>query len=181
MINEKDGSMYRRTLATKVSAQGLTLHAGVPVRMDLSPAPPGAGIGFRRRDLAGTAAIPALWSAVAETRLGTVLRSGDASIGMVEHLLAALAGADIDDCLIEVDGPEPPVLDGDALSYLALVEKAGTVSQAGDTARYRRGAGQSRRRRANRGRGCFLVRIRIMPSRSSSHPPPLAAKVFRWR
>jgi UDP-3-O-[3-hydroxymyristoyl] N-acetylglucosamine deacetylase len=59
------------------------------------------------------------------------LRSGDASIGMVEHLLAALAGADIDDCLIEVDGPEPPVLDGDALSYLVLIEKAGIAVNAG--------------------------------------------------
>jgi UDP-3-O-[3-hydroxymyristoyl] N-acetylglucosamine deacetylase len=116
----------RRTLASKVSAEGKTLHTGVPARLHLWPALAGAGIRFRRSDLPGTADIPALWSHVAETKLGTVLRGDDgASVGMVEHLLAALAGAEIDDCLIEVDAPEPPVLDGDALSYLLLIERAG--------------------------------------------------------
>jgi UDP-3-O-[3-hydroxymyristoyl] N-acetylglucosamine deacetylase len=119
----------RRTLASKVSAQGITLHTGVRARLQLWPAPPGAGIRFHRADLSGTSDIPALWSHVAETRLGTVLKSHDgASVGMVEHLLSALAGAEIDDCLIEVDGPEPPVLEGDALSYLSLIESAGTTS-----------------------------------------------------
>jgi len=118
----------RRTLASKVSAKGVTLHTGVPAGLHLWPAPVDAGIRFRRTDLPGTSDIPALWSHVAETRLGTVLRNDDgASVGMVEHLLAALAGAEVDDCLIEVDGPEPPVLDGDALSYLALIDRAGTT------------------------------------------------------
>jgi UDP-3-O-[3-hydroxymyristoyl] N-acetylglucosamine deacetylase len=63
---------------------------------------------------------------VSETRLGTVLSGpAGASVGVVEHLLAALAGAEVDDCLVMLDGPEPPILDGDALSFLKLIEQAG--------------------------------------------------------
>ena len=67
----------RRTLASEVFAEGVTLHAGVPVRMRLAPAAAGDGIAFRRSDITGSALIPALWSNVSETRLGTVLGSGD--------------------------------------------------------------------------------------------------------
>ena len=113
----------RRTLAREVSADGVTLHAGVPVHMRLLPDAAGAGIRFRRIDVQDSAPIAALWSNVTETRLGTVLTGADgASIGVVEHLLAALAGAEIDDCLIEVDGPEPPILDGDSVSFLKLID-----------------------------------------------------------
>src|SRR4029079_17539729 len=81
---------------------------------------------FRRSDLPNKQTVPALWSFVADTKLGTVLKGSDgASIGVVEHLLSALAGAEIEYCLIEVDGPEPPILDGDALSFLKLIDKAG--------------------------------------------------------
>jgi UDP-3-O-[3-hydroxymyristoyl] N-acetylglucosamine deacetylase len=122
----------RRTLAREVSAQGVTLHAGVPVQMRLMPAPSGAGISFRRDDIPGSAPIAALWSNVAETRLGTVLRGADGtSVGVVEHLLAALSGAEIDDCTVAVDGSEPPILDGDALSFLHLIDKAGVHAQDG--------------------------------------------------
>ena len=116
----------RKTLAREVSANGVTLHAGIPVQMRLLPDAAGAGIRFRRIDVKGSAPIPALWSNVTETRLGTVLSGPDgANVGVVEHLLAALAGADIDDCLIEVDGPEPPILDGDSLAFLKLIDQAG--------------------------------------------------------
>jgi UDP-3-O-[3-hydroxymyristoyl] N-acetylglucosamine deacetylase len=102
----------RRTLAREVSVEGVALHAGVPARLKLCPAVAGTGLVFRRSDLPGRAGIPALWSQVAETRLGTELRGADgASVAVVEHLLAALSGAEIDDCMIEVDGPEPPALD----------------------------------------------------------------------
>ena len=116
----------RRTLAAEVFADGVTLHAGVPVHMRLAPAAPATGIRFRRSDVAGSEPIPALWSNVVDARLGTVLgRAEGASVGVVEHLLSALAGAEIDDCRIELDGPEPPILDGDALSFLDLVDRAG--------------------------------------------------------
>jgi UDP-3-O-[3-hydroxymyristoyl] N-acetylglucosamine deacetylase len=116
----------RRTLAHEVSATGVTLHAGVPVNIRLLPAAAGTGIRFRRIDVQGSAPIDALWSNVSETRLGTVLTGpGGVSVGVVEHLLAALAGADVDDCLVVLDGPEPPILDGDALSFLRLIDEAG--------------------------------------------------------
>ena len=122
----------RRTLAAEVFADGVTLHAGVPVRMRLAPAESMTGICFRRSDVAGSGPIPALWSNVVETRLGTVLGCANGpSVGVVEHLLAALAGAEIDDCLIELDGPEPPVLDGDALSFLNLLDRAGVRESDG--------------------------------------------------
>lgn len=116
----------RRTLAAEICADGVTLHAGVPVHMRLLPADSGTGIRFRRSDIAGAEPIPALWSNVTDARLGTVLgRAGGPSVGVVEHLLSALAGAEIDDCDVELDGPEPPILDGDALSFLDLVDRAG--------------------------------------------------------
>jgi UDP-3-O-[3-hydroxymyristoyl] N-acetylglucosamine deacetylase len=121
------GMTQRRTLAHPVTATGTALHAGVPVTMTLSPAASGMGIVFRRTDL--NTDIPARYDLVSETRLGTVIGSGSAKVGVVEHLMAAAAGLEIDDLVVSLDGPEPPILDGDALSYLALLESGGTVEQ----------------------------------------------------
>jgi UDP-3-O-[3-hydroxymyristoyl] N-acetylglucosamine deacetylase len=85
---------------------------------------------FCRSDLGGRD-IPALYDRVGETRLGTVIADGDASVGVIEHLMAAIAGAGIDDLIVSLDGPEPPILDGDALSYFTLLQEAGTAEQAG--------------------------------------------------
>ena len=113
--------MSRRTLAREIAVTGVTLHAGVIARMVLRPASPDTGILFRRRGVS----IPALWSHVSETRLGTVIAHDGESVAVIEHLMAALAGAEIDDCLVDLDGPEPAILDGDALSYLTLLDQAG--------------------------------------------------------
>jgi len=122
----------RRTLAAEVYADGVTLHAGVEVHMRLAPAEPGTGIRFRRTDVAGSEPIAALWSNVVDARLGTVLRGEQGpSVGVVEHLLSALAGAEIDDCEIALDASEPPILDGDALSFLELIDRAGTQETSG--------------------------------------------------
>ena len=118
----------RRTIAHEVTASGIALHSGVPVTMRLSPAPSGHRIVFRRADIG--ADIPARFDQVSETRLGTVIGSGEAKVGVVEHLMAAAAGAEIDDLLVILDGPEPPILDGDALSFLALLESGGVAEQA---------------------------------------------------
>ncbi len=118
----------RHTIAREVAAEGITLHAGTQVRMMLAPAKPGTGIVFRRADLGG-AEIPARYDAVSGTNLGTMLATARANVGVVEHLMAAVAGAGIDDLLVILDGPEPPILDGDALSYLDLIGKAGVKKQ----------------------------------------------------
>src|ERR1700748_4010634 len=117
--------MTRRTIATEITTQGAALHAGGSVNMTLSAGASGTGIVFRRSDMGGRE-IPALYDRVGETRLGTVISDGaGASVGVIEHLMAAVAGAEIDDLLVTIDGPEPPILDGDALSYVMLLERAG--------------------------------------------------------
>jgi UDP-3-O-[3-hydroxymyristoyl] N-acetylglucosamine deacetylase len=121
----------RRTIAREIASEGVALHAGRNVRMTLAPAAAGSGIVFRRSDL-GDREIAALYDKVGETQLGTVIDDGaGASVGVVEHLMAAVAGAGIDDLLVTVDGPEPPIFDGDALSYLTLIERAGLSDVAG--------------------------------------------------
>src|ERR1700741_525664 len=109
----------RRTLAREIRTVGTALHAGGPVTMILSPAASGRGIVFRRADLG--VEIAALYDRVSETRLGTVIGEGSAKVGVVEHLMAAAAGLEIDDLTVSLDGPEPPILEGDALSYLDLL------------------------------------------------------------
>jgi UDP-3-O-[3-hydroxymyristoyl] N-acetylglucosamine deacetylase len=123
--------MTRTTLANEISAEGVALHSGARVRMLLSPAAAGTGIVFHRTDVGQD--IAARYDAVAETNLGTVLAGpGGAKIGVVEHLMAAIAGAGIDDLRVSVDGDEPPILDGDALCYLKLIETAGLARQPGE-------------------------------------------------
>ena len=119
----------RNTIAREVAVSGTALHAGVAVTMRLSPAPAGHGVVFRRADLG--IEIPARYDLVGETRLGTVIEKDGAGVGVIEHLMAAVAGAGLDDLLVTLDGPEPPILDGDALSYLKLIDRAGLAPQDG--------------------------------------------------
>lgn len=118
----------RRTIKKEVAAEGIALHSGMQVRMLLAPAAPGVGVIFRRSDLDG-AEIRARYDFVGETDFNTVLESGRAKVGVVEHLMAAVAGAGIDDLVVILDGPEPPILDGDALCFLELLDLAGVKDQ----------------------------------------------------
>jgi UDP-3-O-[3-hydroxymyristoyl] N-acetylglucosamine deacetylase len=120
----------RRTVLHEVTCEGVALHAGCRARATLAPAAAGTGIVFRRGDLGG-AEIPALYDRVGETRLGTVISGHGTSVAVIEHLMAAITGTAIDDLLITLDGPEPPILDGDALSWLDLLEGAGICEQSG--------------------------------------------------
>lgn len=122
--------MTRRTIATKVNVEGSALHAGGRVRARLLPAKAGQGIVFRRDDLGGKE-IPAHFDRVTQTKLGTAIAEGAASASVIEHLMAALFGAGIDDLTIALDGPEPPILDGDALSWLEHLDEAGVREQPG--------------------------------------------------
>src|SRR6266478_4652886 len=118
----------QQTLKTPIGCRGVGLHSGRKVRMTLRPAPPDTGIVFRRTD-AG-AEIRASWVNTIASPLCTVLSNGEGiTIGTVEHLMAALAGAEIDNAVGELDGPEVPVMDGSAAPFLFLIECAGVVEQ----------------------------------------------------
>jgi UDP-3-O-[3-hydroxymyristoyl] N-acetylglucosamine deacetylase len=117
----------QQTLKSSIDCVGVGLHSGRRVRLTLRPAEPDHGIIFRRTDLGRD--IPARFDRVVDARLATVVADGSASVGTVEHLMAALAGSGIDNALIELDGPEVPILDGSAGPLLFLLDCAGTVAQ----------------------------------------------------
>ena len=120
----------QRTLRKSVHCTGVGLHSGATVTMTLRPAEPNAGIRFVRTDLGGVV-IPARWDHVVDTRLCTVLGNRDgAAVGTVEHLMAALAGLNVDNVVVEVDGPELPVMDGSSGPFVFLIECAGLIEQA---------------------------------------------------
>ncbi|WP_128253575.1 UDP-3-O-acyl-N-acetylglucosamine deacetylase [Falsirhodobacter deserti] len=110
----------QRTLKSAVSFSGLGLHTGRPVRMIVRPASADYGIWFRRTDLTlGDTLIPARWDAVIPSKLCTLLENPEgASVSTVEHVMAALAGCGIHNALIEIDGPEVPILDGSAAPFV---------------------------------------------------------------
>jgi UDP-3-O-[3-hydroxymyristoyl] N-acetylglucosamine deacetylase len=119
----------QRTLAEKVSCTGIGLHSGAPVRLSLAPARAGTGIVFVRSDRSHPVEIPAHPAYVTATRLATTLGRGGASVQTVEHLLAALYGLGIDNVRVTVDGPELPVMDGSAASFVYLIRSAGSYLQ----------------------------------------------------
>jgi UDP-3-O-[3-hydroxymyristoyl] N-acetylglucosamine deacetylase len=122
----------QKTLKTPIGCSGVGLHSGARVAMTLKPAAPGSGIVFHRTDLHGEAAlVPASWRNVVDTRMCTALGNAHgARVGTVEHLMAALYGCAIDNAIVEIDGPEVPVMDGSAAPFVFLIECAGTVDQA---------------------------------------------------
>jgi UDP-3-O-[3-hydroxymyristoyl] N-acetylglucosamine deacetylase len=119
----------QKTLKAAIHCRGVALHSGGRVGMSLHPAAPNTGIVFRRTDLAG-AELRADWRNSVEQPLCTKLEDGkDFSVATIEHLMAALAGLEIDNVLIEIDGPEVPVMDGSAAPFVFLIECAGTLEQ----------------------------------------------------
>ena len=120
----------RRTIKSAIHCTGVGLHSGHRTLLRLVPAEPGTGIVFRRIDLPGAPEIPALWDRAVESPLCTTLLQDGVSVSTVEHLMAALAGMAIDDVVIEIDGPEVPIMDGSAAPFVFLVECAGAVELA---------------------------------------------------
>ena len=119
---------YRRTLKRAVGCTGIGLHSGKAVRLDLRPAPAGTGVLFRRVDL--SVEIPASLACLARLDHATTLSRDGASIDTVEHLLSALHALGVDDAIVEVDGPEVPVLDGSAAPFVILIHEAGLRPQS---------------------------------------------------
>lgn len=110
----------QNTLKTPAAFAGLGLHGGQPVRMVVHPAPADHGVWFRRTDVADrNARIAARWDAVTPSRLCTVIENADGvSVSTIEHVMAALAGFAIHNAMIEIDGPEVPILDGSSVPFI---------------------------------------------------------------
>lgn len=119
--------LYQNTVASTVTYTGIGLHSGQDVTITLKPAPAGTGIVFCRTDLKGAPTVKACASNVTATLRATTLESGMAKVFTVEHLLAALSALEVDNCIIEINSPEPPVGDGSALTYVQLIEQAGIM------------------------------------------------------
>jgi UDP-3-O-[3-hydroxymyristoyl] N-acetylglucosamine deacetylase len=126
----------QRTLAREITYVGVGLHSGQKVAMTVQPAPPDTGILFLRTDVeAGRGLIPARWYSVSDTRMSTTLENEyGTSVATVEHLLAGLSGCGIDNAIIEIDGPEVPIMDGSSEPFVNLIERIGTIDQ--DKQRY---------------------------------------------
>ena len=128
-IHPVQSQLFRQTtIARTVAVDGIGIHTGQVVRLRLLPAPPDTGVVFRRTD--SGVEIPALASHVASLELATTLGRDDVTVSTVEHLMAAVHVARIDNLVVDVDGPEVPILDGSALPYWRLLEAAGVVRQS---------------------------------------------------
>lgn len=126
----KSGPRRQRTLAEPAEVQGAGMVTGGKIKLKFSPAQPDFGVAFLRTDLPNAELIPAHVDSVTGTARRTTLGTGQNSVTLVEHVLAALAGMRVDNCLIELDGPEPPGLDGSAEGYVEALLSAGTMLQA---------------------------------------------------
>ena len=121
----------RRTIARPVTLEGVGLHLGVPCRLTFRPASSGEGVRFVRMDRPGTPTIQAVVEHAVLTERRTQLGTGDDAIHTVEHVLAAVAGVELDDVTIELDGPEPPIMDGSAAPFIEALASAGSSAQRG--------------------------------------------------
>ena len=121
--------VQQRTIKNQVSMSGVGLHTGSRCTMTFKPAPVDFGIRFRRVDLGGNPEIPAIVDHVIDTSRGTTIGIGEARVHTVEHVLAAIAGLQIDNILIDIDGIEPPIGDGSAMPYVNTLLDAEFVAQ----------------------------------------------------
>lgn len=125
-------SEKQRTLAKEASLHGKGLHSGIAVTITFRPAPPNHGYKFCRTDLPGKPLIDALAENVTDTSRGTTLSQNSASVATVEHVLAALHGLKVDNALIELNGPEAPIMGGAAWAFIEAIKSAGIIEQRED-------------------------------------------------
>lgn len=121
--------MKQMTLKTPFSVHGKGLHTGMVIDAEFLPAPDNHGYKFQRTDLEGEPTIEALAEYVVETQRGTVIKRGDVTISTIEHAMAALYAAGIDNVLIRINGPEMPILDGSASEFTKKIQEVGLVEQ----------------------------------------------------
>ena len=127
--------MKQKTLKTPFSVSGKGLHSGLNVEATFKPAPENTGYIFKRIDLQDAPVIEALAENVIETNRGTVIAcktNKDVKVGTIEHSMAALYAAGVDNCIIEINAPEMPILDGSAIQYSEKIEEVGLQEQAAE-------------------------------------------------
>ena len=129
MINILNNSSYQQTIANPVSINGIGLHSGVNVSMKLIPADADYGIKFIRTDLKDKNLIDALWSNVTNTNLSTTISNKyGVSVSTIEHLMSALSGLHIDNIIVEINGPEVPIMDGSSIKFVNLIDSTKIIN-----------------------------------------------------
>ena len=119
----------QHTLARPVTISGTGLHTGIMADLTFKPAEPGTGFLFQRVDLPNQPVIKADCDLVTDVSRGTTLEANGAKISTVEHVLAALVGMGVDNCVMEINGPEMPIMDGSSQPFVELIESAGVIEQ----------------------------------------------------
>ncbi|WP_208645603.1 bifunctional UDP-3-O-[3-hydroxymyristoyl] N-acetylglucosamine deacetylase/3-hydroxyacyl-ACP dehydratase [Mucilaginibacter endophyticus] len=129
-------NVKQRTIKAPVSVSGTGLHTGQSVTMTFNPAPENHGYKFRRVDIPGAPIIDADVDNVSDTSRGTSISQNGATVNTVEHVLAALVGLEIDNVLIDLDGPETPIMDGSSIQFVDVITETGLVEQEADREYY---------------------------------------------
>ncbi|HNG88734.1 MAG TPA: UDP-3-O-acyl-N-acetylglucosamine deacetylase, partial [Saprospiraceae bacterium] len=119
--------MKQSTIQNPTSLQGVGLHTGKSVTLTFKPAPANHGFRFQRIDLPDQPVIPADVKLVFSTNRSTTLKLGDAQVSTIEHVLSALTGLRLDNVLIEIDGPEMPIMDGTSMPFVHALKEAGRI------------------------------------------------------
>ena len=122
MIDILNNSIDQQTISKPVTINGIGLHSGLKVSMKLIPAEADFGIKFIRKDLSENNIIDALWTNVGNTKLSTTISNQNgASVSTIEHLMSALSGLHIDNIIIEINGPEVPIMDGSSIEFVDII------------------------------------------------------------
>ena len=128
-------NIKQQTIQKSVTISGVGLHTGVQTNMTFVPAKPNHGIKFQRIDLPGSPIISADCDNVVDVSRGTTIEESGARISTIEHTLAALVGLEIDNVLIQLDGPECPIMDGSSIQFVETLKHAGTELTAEEKSR----------------------------------------------
>ena len=121
--------LKQRTLRNSIKAVGIGLHTGKNINLELIPSDINSGINFIRTDVNENLVIPALAENVGETSMSTTLIKDEIKVHTIEHLLSAIAGLGVDNCLIKLNGPEVPIMDGSSSPFVFLIQSAGLKDQ----------------------------------------------------
>jgi UDP-3-O-[3-hydroxymyristoyl] N-acetylglucosamine deacetylase / 3-hydroxyacyl-[acyl-carrier-protein] dehydratase len=129
LLQNKNNEAFQHTLASEIQINGVGIHSGQTVEMNLKPAEPNTGIVFQRTDLAGQPTVKADVDNVVETTRSTTIEANGARVSTIEHLMAALVGCGVDNAVVQLNAAEVPILDGSSAPFVAAIVKTGTRQQ----------------------------------------------------